>query len=156
MAFSVGQRMQMQRSCRARTTTPPPRILHSPAHLSQAWTPIFSASCLMLWRSWVWNGLPQRNRPIDAWKWMNGSCQGAVRPLNKELRHSSQRSTMRSPNLGMHLNTRGFLRSGPPATGLALSSSYPIDQEDTRGIGSSTILGRGPWRFGGWHLAEHE
>ncbi len=31
---------------------------------------------------------------------------------------------------------------------LALSSSFPIDQEDAWGAGSSTILGRGPWRFG--------
>ncbi len=37
----------------------------------------FSASCLTLWRSWVWNGLPQRNCPIAAW--MNGSCQGTAR-----------------------------------------------------------------------------
>ncbi len=46
--------------------------LRSPAHPAQAWTPIFSTSYLMLWRSWVWSGLLQRNRPVAAW--MNGSC----------------------------------------------------------------------------------
>ncbi len=49
-------RLQMRRSCRARTTTPPSCILRSPVHPAQAWMPIFSASCLTLWRSWVWNG----------------------------------------------------------------------------------------------------
>ncbi len=81
-------RLQMPRSCRAHTTTPPPHSLRSPANQAQAWTPIFSASCLTLWRSWVWNGLPQRNCPAAAW--MNGSCRGAIRPLDNELRHSSQ------------------------------------------------------------------
>ncbi len=28
---------------------------------------IFSTSCLTLWRSWVWNSLPQRNRPVATW-----------------------------------------------------------------------------------------
>ncbi len=37
-----------------------PCILRSPAHPAHAWTPIFSASCLMMWRSWVWNGFPKR------------------------------------------------------------------------------------------------
>ncbi len=32
----------------------------------QAWTLIFSVCCLILWRSWDWNGLPQRNRPVAA------------------------------------------------------------------------------------------
>ncbi len=76
---------------------PAPRILRSPTHPAQAWTPIFSASCLTLWRSLVWNGIHQGNRPVAAW--MNGSCRGAVRPLDNELRHSSQRFTMRSPSL---------------------------------------------------------
>ncbi len=93
-------RLQRQRSCWARTTTPPPRSLRSPAHPAQAWMPIFSTSCLMLWRSWVWNGLPQKNRPVAAW--MNGYCQRAVSPLDNELHHSSQRFTMRSPSLGVH------------------------------------------------------
>ncbi len=48
----------------------------------------------------MWNGLPQKNCPVATW--MNGSCRGATRPLVNELRHSSQRSTMRSPNLGIH------------------------------------------------------
>ncbi len=39
---------------------------------------------------------------------------------------------------------------------LALSSSRPFDQEDARGVGSSTIFGRGPCRFGGWCLAKRE
>ncbi len=55
---------------------------------------------LTLWRSWVWNGLPHRNHPVGAW--MSGSCLGAIRPLDNELRHSSQRFTTRSPSLGMH------------------------------------------------------
>ncbi len=33
---------------------------------------------------------------------MNGSCQGAIRSLDNELCHISQRSTTRSPNLGVH------------------------------------------------------
>ncbi len=33
---------------------------------------------------------------------MKGSCRGAFRPLVNELHHSSQRSTTRSPNLGVH------------------------------------------------------
>ncbi len=98
----------MQRSCWARTTYPPPCILRSPAHPAQAWKPIFSASCLTLWRSWLWNGLPLRNRPVAAW--MNGSCRGTARPLFNELRHSSQRSTMRWPNIGVH-PTRPHLRA---------------------------------------------
>ncbi len=74
---------------------------HDPAPLypAQAWTPIFSASCLMLWRR-VWNGLPQRNRSVATW--MNGSCRSTARPLINNLHYSSQRSTMRSPNLDMH------------------------------------------------------
>ncbi len=74
---------------------------HDPAPLypAQAWTPIFSASCLTLWRR-VWNGLPQRNRSVATW--MNGSCRSAARPLVNNLHHSSQSSTMRSPNLDMH------------------------------------------------------
>ncbi len=40
---------------------------NDPAHPAQAWTPIFSTSCLTLWRSWVWNSLPQRNRPVATW-----------------------------------------------------------------------------------------
>ncbi len=65
---------------------------------TQAWMPIFSASCITLWKSWVWNGLPQRNLPVASW--INGSCRGAVRPLDNELRHSSQRFMM-SPSLGV-------------------------------------------------------
>ncbi len=74
---------------------------HDPAPLypAQAWTPIFSASCLTLWRR-VWNGLPQRNRSVATW--MNGSCWCAARLLVNNLHYSSQRSTMRSPNLDMH------------------------------------------------------
>ncbi len=102
----------MRRSCRACSTTPPPWILHSPAHPAQAWTPIFSASCLTLWRSWVWIGLPQRNHPLAAW--MNGSFRGRTRPLINELRHSSQRSTMRSPNLGMHPTRPAYVPLLPP------------------------------------------
>ncbi len=81
-------------------TTPPPCILRSPAHPAQAWTPIFSMSCLMLRGSWIWNGLPQRNHPVASW--MNGFCRCAARTLVNELRHSPQRSTLRSPNLGVH------------------------------------------------------
>ncbi len=92
-------RLQMRRSCRARLTTPPTCSLRSPAHPAQAWTPIFSASCLMLWKSWVWIGLLQRNRPVAAW--MNGSCRGTVRPMVNKLHHSSQRSMTRSPDLGV-------------------------------------------------------
>ncbi len=91
--------LQKRRSCRARTMIQPPCILRSPAHQAQAWTPIFSASCLTLWRR-VWNGLPQRNRSVATW--MNGSCQSAARPLVNNLHHSSQRSTMKSLNRGMH------------------------------------------------------
>ncbi len=54
----------------------------------------------MLWRSWVWNGLPQKNCPVAFW--MNGYCRCTVSPLDNELRHSSQRFMMRSPSLGMH------------------------------------------------------
>ncbi len=39
---------------------------------------------------------------------------------------------------------------------LALSSSGPIDLENARDVGSSTIFGRGPCCFGGWRLAERE
>ncbi len=80
-------RLQMRRSCWARITPPPPCSLHSPANPAQPWMPIFSASCLMLWRSWVWNGLLQWNRPVATW--MNGSCQGAARPLINKLRPCS-------------------------------------------------------------------
>ncbi len=109
-------RLQMPRSCRARTMTLPPRSLRSPAHPAQAWTPIFSVSCLTLWRSWVWNGLPHRNHPVGAW--MSGSCRGAVRPLDNKLHHSSQRFTTRSPSLGMHPTLRA-------------SSSSPLTSVDS-------------------------
>ncbi len=88
-----------------------PAPLHS-AHTTQAWTPIFSTSFLTLWRSWVWNGLPQMKRPVAAW--MNGSCQGAAKPLVNELRHSSQWSTTRSPNLGMHPTRTAYVPLLPP------------------------------------------
>ncbi len=68
--------LQMQRSCRAHTMTSPLRILRSAEHPAQAWMPMFSASWLTLWRSWVWNGLPQGNRPIATW--MNDSCRGTT------------------------------------------------------------------------------
>ncbi len=71
-----------------------------PVHPAQEWTSIFSVSCLRLWRSWVWNGLPKRNLPVAAW--INGFCRGNIRPLDNELRHSSPRSTTRSPNIGVH------------------------------------------------------
>ncbi len=61
--------LQKRRSCRARTMIQPPCILRSPAHQAQAWTPIFSASCLTLWRR-VWNGLPQEEpfrSHLDEW-----------------------------------------------------------------------------------------
>ncbi len=83
-----------------------PAPLHPAQHSASSLRMDFSASCLTLWRSWVWNGLPQRNCPIAAW--MNGSCQGTARPLGNELCHSSQRSTMRSPNLGVYHTTRIF------------------------------------------------
>ncbi len=62
-------------------------------------------------------GLPQRNRPVATW--MNGSCQGAARPLVNELclrsqRSSSQRSTTRSPNLGLHPTCPAYLSLLPP------------------------------------------
>ncbi len=100
-------RLQMRRNCRVRTTTPAPCNLCSPAYSAQAWTPIFSASCLTLWRSWVWNGLSQRNSPVAAW--MNGSCRSIARPLVNELRHSSQRSMIRSPNLGVQPTHHGYM-----------------------------------------------
>jgi len=59
-------RLHMPRSWGARTMTPP--LAFCAAQCIQP------ASCLMLWRSWVWNGLPQRNRPVAAW--MNGPCRG--------------------------------------------------------------------------------
>ncbi len=89
-----------------------PAPLHSASHPVQAWTLIFSVSCLILWRSWDWNGLPQRNRPVSAC--MNGSFQGATRPLVNELRHSSQRFTTRSPNHGVHPTHPAYLPLLPP------------------------------------------
>ncbi len=91
---------------------PTPSHSAQPAHPAQQWTSIFSASCLRLWRSWVWNGLPQRNLPVAVW--MNGPCGGAVRPLDNELCHSSQRSTTRSPNLGVHHTRPAYVPLLPP------------------------------------------
>ncbi len=78
--------------------------------LRRSW--IFSTSCLTLWRSWVWNGLPQMKRPVAAW--MNGSCRGTAKPLVNELRHSSQWSTTRSTNFGMHPNRTAYVPLLPP------------------------------------------
>ncbi len=42
--------------------------------------PIFSASCITLWRSWVWNGLPQRNRTRSRLtEWFLPGCRQAPR-----------------------------------------------------------------------------
>ncbi len=44
-----------------------------------------------------------------------------------------------------------------PWRDLVPSSSCSADQEDARGAGSNTILGRGPWRLAkGWRLAERD
>ncbi len=107
-------RLQMPRSCRARTMTPPPRSLRSPMHPAQAWTPIFSASGLTLWRNWAWNGIPQRSRPIAAW--INGSCRGIVRPLDNKLHHYFWRSTTRLQSLGVHPTRPTYVSLLPPAS----------------------------------------
>ncbi len=103
---------QITRSWQAYTTTPPPPSLRSSVHPAQTWMPIFSASCLALWRSWVWNGLPQRNRPVATW--MTGSCRGAARPLVNELYHSFLRSTTRLQGLGVHPTRPAYVPLLPP------------------------------------------
>ncbi len=122
--------------------------LHSPAHLAQAWAPIFSASCLTLWRSWVWNGLPQRNRPVAAW--MNGSCQGAARPLVNELRHSSQRSMMRSPNLAVHPTHPAYVPLLPPPSLQLTAQKKRIRQPASPGwvSGCTSLPAHGHWLEG--------
>ncbi len=45
---------------------------------------------------------------------MNGSYQDAVRPLNNELRLSSQRFTTRSPSLGVHPSHPTYVPLLPP------------------------------------------
>ncbi len=42
------------------------------------------------------------------------SCRGASRPIVNELHHSSQRSTMRSPNLGVHPTRATYVPLFPP------------------------------------------
>ncbi len=42
---------------------PAPLQSAQPVHAAQALTPIFSTSCLTLWRSWVWNGPPRGTVP---------------------------------------------------------------------------------------------
>ncbi len=37
-----------------------------------------------------------------------------------------------------------------------VSSTCPIDQEDTKALGPAQSWGRGPWCFGGWCLAKRE
>ncbi len=86
-----------------------------------------SFPCLMLWRSWVWNGLPQGNCPVAAW--MNVSCRGATRSLINELHHSSQRSTTRSPNLGVH-----------PTRASSSSSHTSVDGAEEKGYDSLPSL----------------
>ncbi|KAL0203474.1 hypothetical protein M9458_001492, partial [Cirrhinus mrigala] len=88
----------MQRSCRVRLTTLPPRHLQSPARPAQAWMPNYYASCLKVWRSWTWSGPRLRSPLVAAWK--NGSCRGAVKPLATEPRHSFLRAMKRLPSHG--------------------------------------------------------
>ncbi len=100
----------MRRSCWAHLTTPPPCRLKNPAQPARAWTANCCASCLKLWRSWVWSGLRLRSPPAAAW--MSGSCRGTVKSIDNELHHSSQSSRTRSPDLGT-----------PPTPPLACSSA---------------------------------
>ncbi len=85
--------LQMQRSCRARTTILPPCI--QPRHGRRSFPHL--VQCCGGGFGMVSH---RRNRSVATW--MNGSCRSAARPLVNNLHHSSQRSTMRSPNLDMH------------------------------------------------------
>ncbi len=58
-----------------------PCILRSPAHPAHAWMPIFSTSCLMMWRSWVWNGFPKR-KPITYSSRIRASSSSALTLVN--------------------------------------------------------------------------
>ncbi len=138
--------LQMRRSVQARTTTPPPYILRSPVHPARAWMPIFSASCLMLWKSWVWNGLPQRNRPVAAWK--KDSCRDISRPLVNEHLHSFQRSTMRSPNLGVHPIRPAYVPLLPPPS---LQSRKRIPQPASPGWVSGHVSTASCWKAKATH-----
>ncbi len=101
-------RLQMRRSCWAHTTTLPPCILRSPAYPAQAWMPIFSGSCLKLGLEWSPPEETSHSR-LDEW-----FLPGHARPLVNKLRHSSQRSTTRSPNLGMHPTHPAYMPLLPP------------------------------------------
>ncbi len=62
--------------------TPPLCRPWIPATPNQGWMPNFSVSSLKRSKSWDWSDLHRRS-PLVA-VWMNGSCQGKIRPLVSE------------------------------------------------------------------------
>ncbi len=132
---------------------PAPCILRSPAHPAQVWTLFFSATCLTLWRSWIWNGLPQRNHPVAAL--MNGFCRSAARPLINEICHSSQMSTMRLPNPGVHPTRPAYVPLLPPSSlrSMAWKKNYMTDCIPL--MSQWVRISARPWPFGWKAKAAH-
>ncbi len=100
-------RLRMRRSCRARQLLPQPCPLAFCAS-----NPGMDADLFHVLSNAV-EELGLEWSPPDE-TWMNGSCRGAAKPLANELRHSSQWSTTRSPNFGMHPTRTAYVPLLPP------------------------------------------
>ncbi len=96
--------------CRPRTMTPPPCILPNASSPGMDAELFLTNAVEELGLEWS----PQRNHPVAAW--MNGSCQGRCQAPRHRASPFSQRSTTRSPILGVHPTCPAYVpRLLPPS-----------------------------------------